>query len=191
MIGFLNGTMAGRSEDACFLDVNGVGYRLACSATTLAALPRDGETAKLWTHVHVREDALALYGFATQSEQRIFDALLAVSGVGPKVALQVCSAFNGDSLAKAVAAEDAGAIAAVPGIGKKTAQRIVIDLKERLDVPSANGHRGGRDALVQARSALENLGYSAGEARLALSEVEVGDDDSVEDIVKSALKVLA
>jgi Holliday junction DNA helicase RuvA len=91
MIGFLRGKVAGRAADGCFLDVAGVGYRLACSATTLAALPADGREVRLWTYLHVREDALSLFGFATESEQRIFEALLGVNGVGPKVALQVCS----------------------------------------------------------------------------------------------------
>jgi Holliday junction DNA helicase RuvA len=191
MIGFLRGTVAARTTDGCFLDVSGVGYRLACSATTLAALPPEGKEVRLWTHLHVREDTLALFGFATESEQRIFEALLGVSGVGPKVALQVCSAFTPEALRKALVTDDVAAISSVPGIGKKTAQRMVLDLKEKLALPDLEIVGVRPDALSKARSALENLGYSAGEVRVALSEVTPAADDSVEDVIKSALKVLA
>ena len=191
MIGFLRGKVATRTTDGCFLDVSGVGYRLACSATTLAALPPEGREARLWTHLHVREDALSLFGFATESEQRIFEALLGVTGVGPKVALQVCSAFTPDALRKALVTDDVAAISSVPGIGKKTAQRMIIDLKEKLALPDLEVVGTRPDALSKARSALENLGYSAGEVRVALSEAAPQDEASVEDIVKSALRVLA
>ena len=191
MIGFLRGVVAARTTDGFFLDVSGVGYRLACSATTLAALPPEGAETRVWTHLHVREDALSLFGFATESEQRIFEALLGVSGVGPKVALQVCSAFTPDALRKALVTDDVAAISSVPGIGKKTAQRMIIDLKEKLALPDLEVVGVRPDALSKARSALENLGYSAGEVRVALSEAVPAEEASVEDIVKSALRVLA
>ncbi|MDQ4126068.1 MAG: Holliday junction branch migration protein RuvA [Actinomycetota bacterium] len=191
MIGFLKGKVAARTTDGCFVDVNGVGYRLACSATTLAALPPEGGETRLWTHLHVREDALSLFGFATESEQRIFEALLGVNGVGPKVALQVCSAFTPDALRKALVTDDVAAISSVPGIGKKTAQRMILDLKEKLALPDLEVVGVRPDALSKARSALENLGYSSGEVRVALSEAAPAEEASVEDIVKSALRVLA
>ncbi|MDQ3952025.1 MAG: Holliday junction branch migration protein RuvA, partial [Actinomycetota bacterium] len=134
---------------------------------------------------------LALFGFATESEQRIFEALLGVNGVGPKVALQVCSAFTPDALRKALVTDDVAAISAVPGIGKKTAQRMVLDLKEKLALPDLEVVGVRPDALSKARSALENLGYSSGEVRVALSEAGPADEATVEDIVKSALRVLA
>lgn len=190
MIGFLSGTVAGRTSDSCFLDVAGVGYRLACSASTLALLPADGEAFRLWTHLHVREDALALFGFAGEGELRTFEALLSVAGVGPKVALQVCSAFTPEAFRRALVTGDAAAISAVPGIGKKTAQRIIIDLKEKLELPDLEVVGSGRSALTEARSALENLGYSPGEVRAAIAEAGVGEDETVGDVVKSALKVL-
>lgn len=191
MIGFVRGKVAGRTTEGCFVDVAGVGYRLACSATTLAALPPDGGEVRLWTHLHVREDVLALFGFATESEQRIFEALLGVNGVGPKVALQVCSAFTPEALRKSIVTDDVAAISSVPGIGKKTAQRMILDLKEKLALPDLEVVGARPDALSKARSALENLGYSAGEVRVALGEAAPPDEASVEDIVKSALKVLA
>jgi len=194
MIGFLSGIVAGRTADGCFLDVGGVGYRLACSASTLAAVPSEGETFTLWTHVHVREDALALFGFATEGEQRMFEALLGVAGVGPKVALQVCSAFTPDAFRRALVTGDVASISSVPGIGKKTAQRILLDLKEKLELPDLEVVSGGGErGVAEARSALENLGYSPAEVRAALAEVANGDGgaDSTEAIVRSALKVLA
>ena len=191
MIGFLDGTLAGKRSDGCFLDVSGVGYRLACSAQTLAALPRDGERCRLWTHMHVREDVLSLYGFSSEAEQRIFEALLGVPGVGPKVALQLCSAFTPEAFRKALVTDDVAAISSVPGIGKKTAQRILLDLKERLELPDLALVGSQPDTLARARSALENLGYSPGEVRAALGEVQPSADDAIEDVIKSALKVLA
>ncbi len=191
MIGFLRGDVAARAADGCFVDVAGVGYRLQCSATTLAAIPPEGREVRLWTYLYVREDALSLFGFATESEQRIFEALLGVNGVGPKVALQVCSAFSPEALRKALVTDDVAAISSVPGIGKKTAQRMILDLKEKLALPDLEVVGARPDALSKARSALENLGYSAGEVRVALSEVTPADDDSVEDVIKSALRALA
>jgi holliday junction DNA helicase RuvA len=191
MIGFLSGTVGGRTPDGCFVDVNGVGYRVACSATTLAALPGDGGSCRIWTHVYVREDALALFGFATESEQRMFEALIGVSGVGPKVALQVCSAFTPEAFRRSLATDDVAAISSVPGIGKKTAQRIIVDLKEKLSIPDLQVVGNGADSLSAARSALENLGYTPGEVRAALGEVQPNADAPVEDVIKSALKVLA
>ena len=191
MIGFLTGRLAARRPDACFLDVHGVGYELHCSASTLASLPPEGAEVHLWTHLHVREDALALYGFATEAEQRMFEGLIAVSGVGPKVALQICSAFTVDAFRRALVTDDVAAISSVPGIGKKTAQRILLELKEKLSLPDLAIVGSQPDTLSKARSALENLGYSPGEVRVALGEVEVDADDSVEGVVKSALRVLA
>ncbi|MGH2693299.1 MAG: Holliday junction branch migration protein RuvA [Actinomycetota bacterium] len=191
MIGFLSGRVAGREEHGCLLEVSGVGYRLACSATTLSALPRDGASMRLVTYLQVRDDALALYGFATDAEKSLFEALITVAGVGPKVALAVCSAFSPDAFRRTLAIDDVASIASIPGIGKKTAQRILVDLKEKLSVPDLEVVGSAPDALSKARSALENLGYSAGEVRVALGEVSAGPDDGVEEVVRSALKVLA
>ena len=191
MIGYLDGTLAVRTADGCFLDVNGVGYRLACSATTATALPPAGERCRLFTYVYVREDLLALYGFASEHEQRMFEALIGVNGVGPKVALQVCSAFSPEAFRRVLVTDDVDAISSVPGIGKKTAQRMVLDLKEKLDLPDLEVVGSNRDAVSQARSALQNLGYSPAEVRVALSEVEDdGGSERVEDVIKTALKVM-
>ena len=191
MIGFLSGLVAGRTPDGCFVDVAGVGYRVSCSATTMAALPPDGHPVRLWIHTHVRDDALSLFGFATEGEQRMFEALIGVSGVGPKVALQMCSAFAADAFRRALVTDDVAAISSVPGVGKKTAQRILVDLKEKLSLPDLAIVGGPPDTLTKVRSALENLGYSPGEVRVALGDLEVSTADSVESVVKSALRALA
>ena len=191
MIGFLSGKVAARETDGCYLDVAGVGYRLMCSATTLGALPPVGGSTRLWTHLHVREDILALYGFTTEAERTMFEALIGVSGIGPKVALQLCSAFAPDAFRRALVTDDIDAICSVPGIGKKTAGRVVLELKEKLDLPDLAIVGSKKDTLAQARSALENLGYSPGEVRAALGELQPAEDDSVEALVRSALKVLA
>lgn len=191
MIGFLDGKVVTPGLDGCYLDVNGVGYKLNCSATTLAALPPSGEKFRMWVHTHVREDALALFGFATETERSMFEALIGVSGVGPKVALAICSALSPEAFRKALVTDDVESLATVPGIGKKTAGRIVLDLKEKLQLPDLEIVGGGRDALGQARSALQNLGYSVPEIRSALGELQPADDDTVEAIVRSALKAMA
>jgi Holliday junction DNA helicase RuvA len=190
VIGFLAGEVAAKTADGCFLDVSGVGYRLTCSSTTLAGLPPAGTRCRLWTHLHVREDALALYGFASESEQGMFEALLGVAGIGPKVALAMCSAFTVEGFRRALVADDVAAIASVPGVGRKTAQRVLVDLKDRLAAGDREVGPRDPDALGAARSALENLGYSAAEVRAALRDLETSADEPVERIVRSALKVL-
>jgi holliday junction DNA helicase RuvA len=191
VIAFVDGTLAFKGPDVCVVDVNGVGYRAACSSQTLAALGQEGDRCRLWTYTYVREDQLALYGFATQPEQKIFEALLSVNGVGPKVALQLCSGFSPEAFRKALVTDDVAAISSVPGIGKKTAQRILLDLKEKLELPDLSVVGSRPDVLSQARSALENLGYSPGEVRAALGELQPSSEDAVTDVIKSALKVLA
>ncbi|CAN5553814.1 Holliday junction branch migration protein RuvA [soil metagenome] len=190
MIGFLAGEVAVKTADGCYLDVAGVGYRLTCSSTTLASLPPAGSRCRLWTHLHVREDALALFGFATEAEQIMFEGLLGVSSIGPKVALMVCSAFGPDDFRRVLVSDDVASIASVPGIGKKTAQRILLDLKDRYSLPELDVAGGAPDAMAGARSALENLGYSPAEIRAALGAVNGTPETSVEDVLKSALKVL-
>lgn len=191
MIGFLEGALASKTADGCLLNVGGVGYKLTCSTTTMAALPADGQRCRLWTHVHVREDALALFGFESEGEQRMFEALIGVGGVGPKVAVQVCSAFTAESFRRVLVTQDVTSIASVPGIGKKTAERIVLELRDKLGTPELEVASIGGDVVAKARSALENLGYSPGEVRVALSRVEHSPGGGVEEVIRSALQVLS
>jgi Holliday junction DNA helicase RuvA len=190
VIAFLTGRVAGKSAGSALLDVGGVGYRLLMSTRSLAALPPEGDTVTVQTYLHVREDELTMYGFENEDERGLFETLIGVSGVGPKVALAVLSALRPDMLRTAVAADDIAMLSSVPGVGKKTAQRLVLELKDKLDLPDLTpGGAGVRPlAAAEARDALLAMGFTATEAAAALR----GSDDaaSAEDLLKSALKTL-
>jgi Holliday junction DNA helicase RuvA len=184
MISRLRGTAVARTGDKLVLEVGGVGYALAVTPTASRLAERGGEVA-LETYLHVREDALQLYGFAETAERELFEHLLAVSGVGPKVALAIVSGSPPAELRRAIALEDTARFEAIPGIGKKTAQRVVLELKEKLGSVTAAPERsqiGARDALVE-------LGYSMVEAERALAEVDPGL--TVEEQVRLALREAA
>ena len=187
MIARLRGRPAGRTPDGLVLDVNGVGYLVAATPAVLRAATVGSELT-VETYTHVREDALQLYGFADAEERELFVHLLTVSGIGPKVALAVVSGSPAGELRKAIALGDHARFQAIPGIGKKTAERIVLELKEKLGsvaesalsaVSDAPGHLVARDALVE-------LGYSVLEAERALAEVD--PDLPAEERVRLALR---
>lgn len=190
MIAFLTGRVAVKGPGWCALDVGGVGYRLALSTPSLAALPAVGDEVTVHTYLHVREDELSLFGFESESEKSAFEALITVSGVGPKVALAALSTLDPETLSQAVAMGDVALISSVPGIGKKTAQRIVLDLADRLgsvsDGATVTGH--GSNAALDAQEALLAMGFSASEVTLALKDHPAGTDSQA--IVRHALKRL-
>jgi Holliday junction DNA helicase RuvA len=188
MIARLRGTPAGRAGDGLVLDVGGVGY-LVLPTRRAARLARGASEVTLETYLHVREDAMQLFGFADRDERELFEHLLSVSGVGPKVALAIVSGSTPDELRRAIALEDTARFQAIPGIGKKTAQRVVLELKEKLagaEVPIAVP----ADAAPQlvAREALIELGYSLVEADQALAEVdpELPPEERVRLVLKKA-----
>ena len=186
MIARLRGRPVANTPEGLVLDVGGVGYLVA--ATPTAVRKADGaEEVSLHTYLHVREDALQLYGFAEPAERELFIQLLSVNGIGPKVALAVVSGSAAAELRRAIALEDAARFQAIPGIGKKTAERIVLELKEKLGagVPEAAAPSGGAPHLV-ARDALLELGWSVVEAEQALAETD--PDLSPEERVRQALK---
>lgn len=203
MIAALRGTLLERGEGWCVLEAGGVGYLVQVSAHTLAALPPAGAEARLRTRQIVREDALLLFGFADPDELRLFDLLIGVSGVGPKLALAALSGLAPAALVRAIREEQIGAIVAVPGIGRKTAERLVVELRDKLDfLPAAFGPAAarGREAGILPRSerfddavaALVTLGYSATQAQDAVRKAGGEQPDlSLEDIVKRALVRLA
>jgi len=203
VIASLRGTLLERGEGWCVLEAGGVGYLVRVSSHTLAALPAAGSEARLRTRQIVREDALLLFGFADPDELRLFDLLIGVSGVGPKLALAALSGLAPAALARAIREEQLGAIVAVPGIGRKTAERLVVELRDKLDfLPAASAGAGarGREAGILPRSgrfddavaALMTLGYSAGQAQEAVRRVGGDEADlSVETIVKRALARLS
>jgi holliday junction DNA helicase RuvA len=200
VISFLEGTLAERGDGVAVIQCGGLGFEVACSNSTLAALGSPakpgsaGAPVRVFTYLHVREDALQLFGFADRQEREVFQLLISVSGVGPKVALALLSAFTPDALAAAVASEDSAHISSVPGIGKKTAERVILELKDKLGVPDGMGgvKAGGATPSVateEARQALLALGYSSTEVRLVLAEVS-GDAETAEELITAALRRL-
>ena len=185
MIASLRGRLVARRLDGVVLDVNGVGYLVQ---TTLRALSKaqGGEEVVLDTYLHVREDALQLYGFAESAERELFELLLSVSGVGPKVALAILSSSTPSDLRRAIALEDTTRFVAIPGIGKKTAQRVVLELKERLGPVEGIGEAPGQELV--ARDALVELGYSVVEAERALAgtDPELAPEERVRQALRAA-----
>jgi len=171
MISRLRGQPVGRTPEGLVLDVNGVGYLVAATPTAVRAAEGATEVV-VETYLHVREDALQLYGFADASERQLFVHLLSVAGIGPKVALAIVSGSPAADLRRAIVLQDTARFQAIPGVGKKTAERIVLELKEKVGVASADALAIGEDAALDARHALVELGYSVLEAEQALASVD-------------------
>ncbi len=188
MIARLRGRAVAWDGEGLVLDVGGVGYRLLATPTAVRKAEGAAEVA-LETHLHVREDALQLFGFADAAERELFEQLLTVSGVGPKVALAIVSGYSPGELRRAIVREDAALFQTIPGIGKKTAQRVVLELKEKLasaaDVPVLPAG-AGTDTRLVARDALVELGFSVADAEQALSEID--PELPPEERVRLALK---
>jgi Holliday junction DNA helicase RuvA len=188
MIALVSGEVAVRRADHVVVSCGGVGYRLSVSAETLRHVPRVGEPASLHTHLIVRDDALLLYGFATEEERDLFLLLIGVQSVGPKMALAVLSGGPPRELLGAVAAGDTGRLQAVPGIGKRTAERIVVELREKVGVPAAEEEiviTRGDDPRTLARDGLVGLGFSPQEADVLLASAP---GDTPEDLIAAALR---
>jgi holliday junction DNA helicase RuvA len=186
VISRLRGRPAGRGPDGLVLDVGGVGYLVATTPRALARASGDDEVT-VETYLHVREDALQLYGFADADERELFVQLLSVSGIGPKVALAVVSGSPARELRRAIVREDAARFQAIPGIGRKTAERIVLELKEKMAVVEAVPASG--DASTVARDALVELGFSLVDAERALAEID--EELPPEERVRLALRKAA
>ncbi len=198
MIRFLRGVIQEKGVDHVVIDVGGVGFCCFVTPSTLAALPPQGSEARVFVHLHVREDALTLYGFATVEELRLFNILLGVSGVGPKAGMNILASISPPDFYKAVLFEDEEALMLVPGIGRKTAQRLILELKDRIGIvkkegPRPRGSAAARDNLGLAEEALIALGYSRAEASEAVRRAhdEAGPGAGVEDLIHRGLKSLA
>lgn len=202
MIGFLRGVLVERSTTGeILIDVAGVGYKVLIPANAVQGLPPIGATLLVHTHQHVREDVLALYGFLARDERVCFEALLGAHGVGPSLALAIMSTLSPQSLRSAVAHDDIAALCLVPGVGRKTAARLLLDLKERLEIVDLDGieapHTGGRSAPTpttgsargEVREALVSLGYGPDEIREATRALP--DDLDASAMLKFALAQLA
>ena len=194
MIGRIAGRFVEAVEQLALIDIGGVGYEVELSAGARSDLPPPGGDVVLYTHFLVREDLQQLYGFASRSERELFRAVLRISGVGPKLALSLISAFDVDELAHAAADGDPGRLTRVPGIGRKTAQRLLLELKDRLAefavVPAAGRSGADASAAAEAEHALAALGYRPQDAAQLVREV--GDQDmAAEAIVREALRAVA
>ena len=199
MIALLRGELAYKSVDHVIVDTGGVGYRLFIPLSTFYSLPESGEV-RLQVHTHVREDALLLFGFSSAAEKEMFTTLINISGIGPKLALNILSHIPVAELQGAVLAGDIKRLAALPGIGKKTAERLILELKDKLGPVAANApslqastaaNLAGSDPLADVLSALVNLGYKEAQARKSLEALEIARDAPMEDVLKGALKLLA
>lgn len=195
MFNYINGTVAELEPNLAVIDCGGVGYELNTSAYTISQL-KAGERARLYTYLHVREDCFELFGFASKSEKRCFEMLIGVTGVGPKAALSVLSLGSPESLIMSIVSGDDKALTAAQGIGKKIAQRIVLELKDKLAKQTSEisfrdtqGFAPAADSgkLSDARAALAALGYNPTETSAALAGLDI-DAMSIEDIVRAALK---
>jgi len=185
MIAFLEGVLAEKLGDRVIVAVNGTGYELLVPAHTLSRLPVAGRKARLHTRLQVRDDALVLYGFSSVDERALFDSLVTVSGVGPKMALAILSVLSPDALRRAISTSDAEAISLAPGVGKKLANRVILDLKDRMGA-GADGLVTG--PLAEVRAALVSLGLSAQEARDAIAAIPPDGDRPVEELLRLALQ---
>lgn len=186
MIGRLRGTLVRLDGESVLIDVGGVGYEVAVPVRTLVDLPGVGEDAVVHTHLHVREDQLALFGFASTDDRDLFRLLLGISGIGPKVAIAILSTMDANGLRGVVASDDVAALTAVPGIGKRSAQKLLLELRPRLELPDAEIDPSG--ARAQVRAALEGLGYQADEIGGALRDLP--PDLPVEDLLRRSLQTL-
>lgn len=190
MIDRLSGLVAARLPDHAVLDVGGVGFRLEMSSTSLRDLPPDGEQVVVLTYLLVREDALQLYGFSTENERELFQLLLSVSKIGPKIALAALSVRRPSEVRRAIALGDVALFQSIPGIGKKTAERLILELREKVgELVVEGGSRGepsGADGMVSlARAALQELGLTAAEAEQRLQGLD--PEQPLEELVRKAL----
>lgn len=201
MYSYIKGVLAELEEDAMVVETGGIGYHIYTTGQTFSRLPSLGDEVKIYTYLYIREDAMLLYGFCSKDELRVFKLLLGVSGIGPKGALAILSVMTTDDLRFAVLGDDAKTIAKAPGVGVKTAQRLILELRDKLSIEEAfeeklsQAEDIGRDkakgAKNEAVQALVALGYSSSEALKALGGIEITEETDVEDLLKAALKNMA
>jgi len=186
MISRVRGVLAHRGLDAVVIDVQGIGYEIAVTPRTLAGLPAVGEEVVLHTHLHVREDQLALFGFDAAADKELFSTLLGVSGVGPRVAMAILGTLSYDQLRLAVVSDDVAALTQVPGIGQRSAQKLLLELKPKFDGADVQWESSG--PVAEVREALVGLGYAPDEIRGTLATMPV--DLPVEEMLRRCLREL-
>ncbi|MCD7708893.1 MAG: Holliday junction branch migration protein RuvA [Clostridiales bacterium] len=201
MYAYIKGELADVQEDCAVIEAGGIGYRVFLSVNSLAQLPPVGQEVKIYTYLQVREDAMVLFGFLTKDDLELFKMLITVSGIGPKGGLAILSTLTADDLRFAVLSGDSKAISRAPGIGAKTAQRLILELKDKFSLEDMlEPHEGGSEntILPSANSQLKNdavaaltaLGYTSTESLHAVSTVSITEEMDVEDVLKAALKHL-
>jgi Holliday junction DNA helicase RuvA len=197
LIALLTGRLAHKSPAFIILDVNGVGYRVQIPFSTYYDLPEEGGTVSLNIHTHVKEDAIQLFGFRTALEKEFFQLLISVSGIGPKMGKDILSNIQVEDLGQAIVRGDLARLSTIPGIGRKTAERLVLELKDKvmkldLSLPAKSGAASAAPAGVRddVASALVNLGYKEAVVNKALAEMDIPADASMESVLKQALKLL-
>lgn len=200
MIQFIRGELVSIEEDRILVDVGGVGYGIFMSGSALGKLPAVGREVKIHTYLNVKEDSMQLFGFLTRDDLRVFKLLIGVNGIGPKGGLAILSVLTPDDLRFAVMANDVKAISSAPGIGKKTAEKIILELKDKLSIEDALEHAVSKETVVsgvaehqhevmsEAVQALVALGYGNTEALKAVKQVEITDDMDANKVLKQALK---
>lgn len=193
MIGSLIGLIKEKTPSSILLEVNGIGYEIAVPLSTSFQLPNVGESAYLLTHLVVREDQHSLYGFATDEERKLFRALIKISGVGAKLAITILSGTNVNGFIQSVVNEDIDALVHLPGIGKKTAERLIVEMKDKVSEISSDENSFSQNtensAVAEAMNALVNLGYKTKDAKIILDKIE-SEGLTVEELIRQALKSL-
>lgn len=201
MYAYIKGELAEINTDHIVVEAGGIGYQVFISLQTFDYLPSVGEDLKIYTYLYLREDAMILYGFLTKDDLELFKLLISVSGIGPKGGLAILSTLKADDLRFAILSGDAKAISKAPGVGGKTAQRVILELKDKLSLEDAfeaktehvqkNAAAAGGSVKNDAVMALTALGYSSTESLKAVSAVEITEDMDVEEVLKAALKHLS
>ena len=201
MYAYIKGELAEINTDHIVIEAGGIGYQVFISLQTFDYLPSVGENLKIYTYLYLREDAMILYGFLTKDDLELFKLLISVSGIGPKGGLSILSTLEADDLRFAILSGDAKAISKAPGVGGKTAQRVILELKDKLSLEDAfeaktehvqkNAAAAGGSVKNDAVMALTALGYSSTESLKAVSAVEITEDMDVEEVLKAALKYLS
>jgi holliday junction DNA helicase RuvA len=201
MIALINGKIAYKGISSIVVDVSGVGYRIFIPLTTFYELPEAGELVSLHVHTHVKQDAINLFGFYTIQERDLFQLMISVSGIGPKIAMNILSGIAANDLLQAISRGDLGKLISIPGVGRKMAERLILELKEKVikkmmmeQIPAADDqHRAGEMIKEDVLSALVNLGYKNNTAKDALDKVmQVSKEDvTLDQLLKKTLKILA
>lgn len=196
MYSYIKGELVDVAGDHIVVDNNGIGYQMFISSSTHFHMPAIGEDVKVYTYLNVKEDAMQLFGFLTKEELELFKLLITVNGIGPKNALGILGTLEPADLRFAIMAEDAKAISKAPGVGPKSAQRIIIELRDKIDSVETSALTNSPVASLNSMKrdvvdSLENMGYSSSQVLKAMDELEISDDDNIEDVLKQVLVKLS